>query len=81
VRISFVYSTGRTETGVLRMLEGQRRSLIVMCPWRQTPAATFAAVRSQLTPEEEAELAAGLGLNGHRDEQPPLDRPPTNSRS
>jgi hypothetical protein len=80
VKISFVYSTGRVETAVLRMLEGQRRSLIVMCPWRQTPAATLAAVRSQLTDEEAAELAAGLGLGGGRDEQPP-SRPPTNSRS
>jgi hypothetical protein len=66
MRITFVYSTGRTETGIVRMLEGKRRSLVVACSWRQTPTETYLAVRDQLTSEEAVELASALGLD-----QPP----------
>jgi hypothetical protein len=77
VKISLVYSTGRTETGVTRILEGERRSLVVMCLWRQSPAATLAMVRHQLTDEEAAELAAALDLDRHEATLP--SRPVTNS--
>jgi hypothetical protein len=52
VRVTTVHSTGRTETGVLRMLDGRRRTIIVMAPWDQSLAETFRRIRDQLTPEE-----------------------------
>lgn len=64
MRISVAYSTGRTETSVTRALDGQRRRLIISCPWGQPPARTVAAVWNQLTAEEQAEVAQAFGLHG-----------------
>jgi len=63
VRISFVYSTSRTEVNVLRMLEGQRRSLVIMCPAGQMPVQTLLKVRDQLTQDELLEIVQVLGLD------------------
>ncbi len=58
-----VYSTGRTETGVMRLLEGQRRTLVVLSPWGQPPLETLRRVAGQLTDEEAAEVAAAFGIS------------------
>jgi hypothetical protein len=68
VRITTCYSTGRTETGVLRMLDGERRSLVIMCPWGQPPAQTVTKVWGQLTPAEQREVAAAFGLDRRPDD-------------
>jgi hypothetical protein len=63
VRISVVYSTGRVETGVMRTLDGQRRGLVVMCPWGQEPLETVRRLAGQLTEEEHREVAAAFGFD------------------
>jgi hypothetical protein len=67
MKISFVYSPNRTEANVLRMLDGERRSLIVMAAWRQPPVETFMAIRSQLTDSEATEVKNALGLDVDHD--------------
>jgi DNA-binding cell septation regulator SpoVG len=62
VRITLTFSTGRTECHVMRVLDLQRRGLVIACPWRQTPAETFQQVRHLLSEEEAAEVADALGL-------------------
>jgi hypothetical protein len=61
--IKFVYSTGRTETGVMRMLDGERRSLVILCPWQQSPIDTVQRIRDQLTDDELRELTEALFPN------------------
>jgi len=55
-------STGRTETGVTRYLDGERRTLVIMCPWGQSIEQTIAAVWNQLTEPEQIEVAEAFGL-------------------
>jgi hypothetical protein len=62
VRITTCHSTGRTETGILRYLDGERRTLVIMAPWGQSTERTVASVWNQLTAEEQREVAAALGL-------------------
>lgn len=71
MRITVTYSTGRTETSVLRELDGQRRRLIISCPWGQPPARTVAAIWGQLSDDEQRELAEAFGLNGAVPTTPP----------
>jgi hypothetical protein len=66
VRITTCHSTGRTETGVLRYLDGERRTLVIMAPWQQPIERTIASVWNLLTAEEQREVVAAFGL----------DRPP-----
>jgi hypothetical protein len=63
MRISTCHSTGRSEVGVFRLLDGERRSLTIMAPWGQPLAETYRQVRPQLTDEEAAEVAAAFGLD------------------
>jgi hypothetical protein len=63
VKISFCYSPNRTEASVMRMLDGERRSLIVMAGWRQSPIETFMEIRHQLTSDEATEVKIALGLD------------------
>jgi len=63
VRITTCHSTGRTETGVLRYLDGERRTLVVMAPWQQPIERTIAAVWNLLTEEEQREVVAAFGLD------------------
>jgi hypothetical protein len=81
VEIVTVYSASRSvgDTKVERHTDGRR--LVISTGWGLRPAEVLAAARPHLDPEEMAEVAAALGLGGGRDEQPPLSRPPTNSRS
>jgi hypothetical protein len=58
-----VYSTGRDECHVMRLLDLQRRGLVICCPWRQSPAETLRQVRHLLTPEEAAQVAEAFGLD------------------
>jgi hypothetical protein len=64
VKISTCHSTGRTEVAVFRMLDGERRTLVIMCPWGQPLAETMAKVRPQLTDTEAMEVALAFGLDG-----------------
>ncbi len=59
-----MFSTGRTECHVMRLLDLQRKGLVIACPWRQTPAETFRQIRHLLSDEEAAEVAQALGLDG-----------------
>jgi hypothetical protein len=62
MRITTCHSTGRTETGVTRLLDGERRSLIIMAPWNQPIDRTITAIWNQLTPDEQREVAEAFGL-------------------
>jgi hypothetical protein len=62
VRISTCHSTGRAEVAVFRLLDGERRSLTILCPWGQPLADTYRQVLPQLTAEEAVEVAAAFGL-------------------
>jgi len=63
VRITTCHSTGRTETGVLRYLDGERRTLVILAPWQQPIERTIAGVWNLLTAEEQAEVRAAFGLD------------------
>jgi hypothetical protein len=63
MRITFVYSTGRMDSGVVRRPEGSRQNLMVMCPWGKAPVETLLQIHEDLTPEEKAEMLAALGLS------------------
>jgi len=63
VRITTSYSTGQVKTGILRYLDGERRTLVIMCPWQQPIDQTVAAIWNQLTPEEQREVAEAFGLD------------------
>jgi hypothetical protein len=63
VRITTSYSTGRTETGVLRYLDGERRTLVIMAPWGQPVDRTIAAIWNQLTTDEQTEVRVAFGLD------------------
>jgi hypothetical protein len=62
VRITLTFSTGRTECHVMRVLDLQRKTLIIACPWQQTPAETLRQVRHLLSDEEAAEVAEALSI-------------------
>jgi hypothetical protein len=64
MRITTCHSTGRTETGVLRYLDGERRTLVIMCPWGQPAERTVALVWNQLTTDEQQEIVKAFGLDG-----------------
>jgi len=66
VRVTACYSTGRTQTGLLRGLDGEQRRIVISCPWGQDPARTVAAIWDQLTPAEQTEVAAAFGLGPQR---------------
>jgi hypothetical protein len=62
MRVTACYSTGRTQTGLLRGLDGDERRIVISCPWGQDPARTVAAIWDQLTPAEQVEVAEAFGL-------------------
>jgi hypothetical protein len=62
VRIVFNYSSGQVETHVTRLLDENRRGLIISCSWRLPPQEVFAKIRPQLTEDETREVAEALGL-------------------
>ncbi len=63
MRITTCHSTGRTETGVLRYLDGERRTLVIMAPWQQPIQRTIAAVWNLLTEEEQREVVVAFDLD------------------
>jgi len=66
VRITTCHSTGRTETGVLRYLDGERRTLVILCPWGQPVARMIGAIWNQLTEDEQREVAEAFDLDGEQ---------------
>jgi len=62
VRITTSHSTGRTETGILRYLDGERKTLVISAPWGQPVERTIAAIWNQLTEDEQREVALAFGL-------------------
>ncbi len=62
MRITTCHSTGRTETGVMRYLDGERRTLVILAPWQQPIERTVAAVWNLLTVDEQTEVVAAFGL-------------------
>lgn len=60
--ITMIYAPRRDEASVMRMLDGQRRRLCILCRFGQRPAEVYAAVRDELTEQERAEVMAALGL-------------------
>jgi len=58
-----MFSTGRVECHVMRVLDMQRKGLVIACPWSQPPAQTLEQVRHLLSAEEAAEVATALGLD------------------
>jgi hypothetical protein len=75
MRISVSYNTGRTETSASRLLDGQRRTLVIQAPWRQPPAQTVASVWNQLTEQEQREVVEAFGLDGATIATSPQDPP------
>jgi hypothetical protein len=63
MRITTCHSTGRTETGVMRYLDGERRTLVILAPWQQPIERTIAAVWNLLTEAEQVEVIAAFGLD------------------
>jgi DNA-binding cell septation regulator SpoVG len=63
VTITLTFSTGRTECHVMRVLDMQRKGLVIACPWQQPPAETYRRVRHLLSDEEAREVSEALGLN------------------
>jgi len=61
MRIQTCYSTDRTESGIMRTLDGDRRTLILLCTWGELPIHTYLAVRDQLTDEEITEVRKAFG--------------------
>src|SRR6266536_683667 len=61
MQVTLTFSTGKTECHVMRLLDMQRKSVIIACPWRQTPAETYRQVRHLLSDEEAAEVAEPIG--------------------
>jgi hypothetical protein len=58
MRISFLYSTGRQDAGVVRR---SASDLVVMCPWGKAPVETLTAFVDDLEPAEKAAMLAALG--------------------
>jgi len=63
VTITMVYAPIRDEVSILRVLDGQRRRLCILCRFGQRPAEIYAAVADQLTPAEQVEVAKAFGLS------------------
>jgi len=63
MRVTTCHSTGRTETGVLRYLDGERRTLVIMAPWGQPVERTIASIWNLLTVDEQVEVVAAFGLD------------------
>jgi hypothetical protein len=62
VKIVTCHSAGRAETGIVRLLDGERRLLTIMAPWGQPLEETFRRIRDQLTDAEAAEVWQAFGL-------------------
>jgi hypothetical protein len=62
MRIVTVHSSGHTETGVTRLLDGDRRTLTIMSPWGQPLGETLRAIWPELTPTERHEVWAAFDL-------------------
>jgi len=58
-----VYAPTRDEVSIMRVLDGERRRLCILCRFGQRPAEVYAAVADQLTEEERDEVAAAFGLS------------------
>jgi len=63
VTITMVYAPMRDEVSIMRVLDGQRRRLCILCRFGQQPAEVYAAVRDELTEAERAEVVVALGLD------------------
>jgi len=63
VTITMVYAPTRDEVSILRVLDGSRRRLCILCRFGQKPAEVFAAVADQLTTDEQVEVRLALGLD------------------
>jgi len=50
----------------MRLLDGERRSLIIMSPWGQPIAETLRQVWPELTPAERVDVWAAFNLGGDR---------------
>ncbi len=58
-----VYAPLRDEVTVMRVLDGERRRLAILCRFGQSLAEVYAAVADQLTDDEQVEVAAAFGLD------------------
>ncbi len=63
MRITVSRSTDRTTTHLMRSLDDDQRRLIIATPWDQPDAKTIGLVWSQLTEEEQREVALAFGLD------------------
>jgi hypothetical protein len=63
MQVTISYGTDRHEVALVRVLDLDQRRLHVAIPWDEHPAVTLATIRDRLTPEEEVELRAALGLD------------------
>jgi len=63
VTITMVYAPTRDEVSIMRVLDGERRRLCILCRFGQRPAEVYAAIADQLTTEERDEVAAAFGLS------------------
>ncbi len=64
MRVTMVYSASRArEVGVMRVLDGRRRRLVLAAGWHLTPREIVDLAAPQITPEELAELRQALGLD------------------
>jgi hypothetical protein len=63
VTITMIYAPIRDQVSLMRVLDGQRRRLCILCRFGQKPAEVYAAIADQLTDEEQHEVSRAFGLD------------------
>jgi len=63
VTVTMIYAPIRDEVSIMRVLDGERRKLCLLCRFGQQPAEVYAAIADQLTDEERTEVMAALSLD------------------
>ena len=61
--ITMIYAPIRDQVSLMRVLDGQRRRLCLLCRFGQTPAEVYTAIADQLTAEEQHEVSLAFGLD------------------
>jgi hypothetical protein len=62
MEVVIVRGHGRTEVSLFRLLDGQRRRVVIHAAWGLRDRAVLHAVAAQLSDSERVEVAAALGL-------------------
>jgi hypothetical protein len=61
--ITMIYAPTRDEVSIMRVLDGERRRLCILCQFGQRPAEVYTAIVDQLTAEEDVQVRLALDLD------------------